>query len=171
MSCIATLSNVHELVILQHHAVHATGRSYNMSGIFVMLIHPSSALSSITKWWCCRHCEYVFHFTPTYLIFRSLGPRVIVSCIMAFCLASLFRSEEVVDFILPSFLVFLRLCSFWVFVLWPEIHSAAFPCPSFLWHWCYSHSQSPFHSFVCFDPARIFPVFIRSMTSSVVLFM
>ena len=35
-SCIATLSNVHELLILQHHVVHVKGRSCSTFGIFVI---------------------------------------------------------------------------------------------------------------------------------------
>ena len=140
MSCIATLSNVHELVILQHHAVHVTSRSCSMLRIFVIR-SPDDAAAVIAN---------SFSIFPTFLIFRSLDPHVIVSYMIAFCLVSLFRSEEVVDFILQSF--------FWSsygsvdsgFCAEVGVPFRCFPCPSFLWHYCYSHRQSPFHSFVCF---------------------
>ena len=112
---------------------------------------------------CCRDCELIFHFLPNFLIFCCLDPFIIVSFNVAYLILGSFRSEEVIDFIFPSFL--------WSSVLSSECHPA-----SFITHLSSSKdavliASLHFILLCVLIQHWIFAVFIRSMASSVLLFM
>ena len=82
---------------------------------------------------CCRHCELVFHFLPTLLIFRCRDPFFIESFNVAHLIFGSFLSEEIIDFIFPSFLSSSRSSVCFVFRAEFRVPSCCFHCPSFFW--------------------------------------
>ena len=80
---------------------------------------------------CCRDCELVFHFLPTFLIFCCLDPFIVVSFNVAYLIFRSFRSEEVIDFIFPSFLWSSHSSVCFVFRAEFRVPSCCFHYPSF----------------------------------------
>ena len=54
----------------------------------------SSALASCIRSCCCHRCELAFHFLPSFLIFRCLEPRIIMSFFIACCFFCRERPEK-----------------------------------------------------------------------------
>ena len=74
--------------------------SYPCQVSYAIKRSPYTLVSSAGKC-CCRDCELVFHFLPTFFIFCCLDPFIFN---VAYLIFGLFRSGGFIDFVSPSFL-------------------------------------------------------------------